>query len=235
MIIKYTSNIIASLAICLILLQSNVVAMDSDTYRIRPDVLDEAGGYSSSENYKIWHNLGESPTGPSESETYRINAGFWQDETPYLSFSISSPTLAFGHLSDSSVSTQNTTLSISTNAVLGYNVQAYDDTPTGIAYGMIDGTRKIADATTPNNYIDLPPAGVEHYGVKVTGTHSASGYADGTKINSLNSESQTQIGSYNSFISGDTLLVEYRASISNLSPASSNYQTITTFICTGNF
>jgi hypothetical protein len=232
---SHKTVVIISIILFLTSQVSSIFAMDSDTYRIRPDVLDESGGYSSSENYMIWHNLGESPTGPSQSETYRINSGFWQDETPYLSFSISLSVLNFGHITDSAVSTQNTTLTVSTNAVLGYSVQAYDDTPVGINYGMVDGTKKIADATLPNNYIDLPSAGVEHYGVKVTGTHAAVGYASGTKINSLNNESQTEVGSYNSFISGDILSVEYRASISNLSPASSNYQTITTYICTGNF
>ena len=213
----------------------NALAMDSDTYRVRPDVLNESGGYSSSDNYRVWHNLGESITGASQSESYRINSGFWQDETPYISFSISSSTLNFGTLSDAAVSTQNTALTVSTNAISGYAVQAYDNTPVGITYGMIDGAKKIADATTPNNYVDLPLAGTEHYGVKVTGTHASAGYATGTKINSLNDNSQTEIGSYGSFISGDSLQVQYRASIASLSPAAYNYQTITNFICTGNY
>lgn len=211
------------------------MAMDSENYRTKPDVINEAGGYSQSANYRVWHNLGESPVGASASESYRINSGFWQDETPYISFSISSASLDFGTLSDSSVSTQSTSLSVSTNAVGGYAVEAYDNTSVGIAYGMVDGSNEIADATTPNSYIDLPSAGTEHYGVKVTGTHAASGYAAGTKINSLNNENQTEIGSYSSFISDDILSVEYRASITSLSPAASNYQTITTFICTGHY
>jgi len=218
-----------------VVISFHVFAMDSDSYQIAPDVLNESGGTSDSENYRLFTNFGESPTGVSDSATYRMHAGFLQADNPYISFTVSDNSLDFGVLSTGAVSTRNTTLTISTNAMFGYSVDAYDDTSVGIAYGMVNGANKIADATTPNVYIDLPLAGVEHYGITVTGTHAAAGYVGGTKINSLNDTSRTEIGSYTSYIAGDTMTIQYRASISNISEADNGYRTTTTFICTGEF
>lgn len=210
-------------------------AMNSDNYKVPIDVLGQTGGESSSANYKIQHNLGETITGSSSSVSYKLNSGYIQYDKPVLIFSISDSSVNFGTLSTSSVSTGNITLTISTSSLWGYSVRAYDDTSSGIANGLVDGTKKIADATTPNVYVSIPSAGTEHYGIVVTGTHAASGYAAGTKINSLDNTTWVDIGSSSDFISGDTLTVQYRASISNLSPAGANYQAVTTFICTGNF
>jgi len=220
---------------CLVTVGDVVFAMDSAAYRIAPDVLNESGGTSDSANYRLFTNLGESPTGASDSAAYRIHAGFLQADNPYISFTVSDNSLDFGVLSTGAVSTRDTTLTISTNAMFGYSVDAYDDTSVGIAYGMVNGANKIADATTPNVYINLPLAGVEHYGITVTGTHAAAGYAGGTKINSLDNTNRTEIGSYTSYIAGDTITVQYRASISNISEADNGYRTTTTFICTGEF
>jgi hypothetical protein len=233
--IKYLIKIIAGLALVLILFQFRALAMDSSTYRVNPDVLNESGGYSSSSSYRIWHNLGESPTGISESATYRIGAGFLQPDDQVLSMVISSNGLNFGVLSSSLVSAQSFTVTISTDYSNGYTLNAYDNTPSGIANGLVNGAKKIADATTPNNYINLPIAGVEHYGVVVTGTHAAAGYTSGTKINSLDDTTWIEIGSYNNYIDNDVYNVEFRAGISNTSPAGINYQTVTAFIVTANF
>jgi hypothetical protein len=232
---KYLIKIIAGLALSLILLQLRVFAMESSVYRVSPDVLNESGGYSSSSSYRIWHNLGESPTGTSESATYRIGAGFLQPDDQVLSMIISSNSLDFGVLSSSLVSTQSFTVTISTDYSNGYTLNAYDNTPSGITNGLINGAKKISDATTPNNYINLPIAGVEHYGIVVTGTHAATGYASGTKINSLDDSTWIDIGSYDNYANNDVYNVEFRASISDTSHASINYQAVTNFIVTANF
>lgn len=209
--------------------------MDSAHYSVPKDVLNEAGGVSSSTHYKIIHNLSETPTGVSSSTNYKVNAGFLTDETPILTFSISSNSVNLGTLRSDIVSAGNITLLLSTNAQSGYSIQAYDDTPAGISNGFVSGAAKVADATTPNNYIDLPSAGVEHYGIVVTGTHAAAGYLTGTKINSMDNSTWVDIGSYGGFIAEDGLTVQYRASVTAITPASLNYQTISTFIATGNF
>lgn len=210
-------------------------AMNSDNYNVPIDILGEAGGTSTSSNYKIQHNLGEVITGSMTSTSYKLNSGYIQSDKPVLIFSMSESSIDFGTLSSGSVSTGNTILTISTSSLWGYSVQAYDNTPAGIANGLVDGSKEIVDATTPNVYIALPSAGTEHYGIVVTGTHVASGYVTGTKINSLDNTTWGEIGSHNSFIADDTLTVQYRASITQLSPAGANFQAVTTFIVTGNF
>lgn len=224
-------------AVILIITTANISsAMQSASYRIAPDVLNETGGYSSSETYALWHNLGEGVvTGETASASYRSHQGFYTTDVPILAMSISEINLDFGLFSISSVSTQNTNLTISTNALTGYSVQSYDNTSAGSANGMLSGSKKIADATTPNNFLDLPTAGTEHYGITVTGTHADSDYVGGTKINSLDNTTWADIGSHTSYVAGDVLTVQYRASISLTTPASDNYQALTTFIVTGNF
>lgn len=217
------------------LLATNIFAMNSSSYQVGSDVLNEAGGVSSSANYKIVSNLGESLIGSSSSSNYKINAGFLTDETPVLNFSVSASTINLGTLTSSFTNADSITLTISTNAIGGYSIQAYDNTSAGIAYGLVAGTNKVADATTPGTFINIPSAGTEHFGVVVTGNHAFSGYASGTKMNSLNSTSLSDIASYTSFISDDTLTVQYRASISSSTPASSSYQSVTSYIATGNF
>lgn len=219
----------------LFILPIHSLAMSSTNYQINIDEFNESGGSSSSTNYQIWSNLGEQVTGTTESANYKVHQGFITTETPILIFSISGNSISFGTLTSDSVKTGNITLTLSTNAASGYSVQAYDNTTAGIANGLISVTSELADATTPNSYINLPSAGTEHYGVTVTGTHATSGYSSGTKINSLDNTTWVDIGSYSGFISDDVLTVQYRASISGLSPASSNYQAISTFVATGNF
>jgi len=211
------------------------MAMESTTYKVDPDVLNQAGDFSDSANYRLWHNLGESITGETGSDSYRIHQGYWRPEPPGLFFSISSDTVNFGTFSTAGVSAQSITVTVSTGYNKGFNVQAYDNTPTGIIYGLIADTEKIADATTPSNYINLPLAGVEHYGITVTGSHAASGYAGGTKINSMDNTSLIDIGGCNHKISNDTYNVEFRASISEETTAHDNYSATTTFIVTGNY
>lgn len=224
------------IVIFLVISCSNAFAsMQSTNYKIGSDVFGEVGGTSSSTNYKMTANVGESVTGVSSSTNYKAHQGYLTTEIPVLNFAISNNTITFGTLTSIDVKTGETTLTISTNALGGYNVRAYDNTPAGISNGLISGTKKIADATTPNVYITLPSSGTEHFGIVATGTHAASGYASGTKINSLDDTTYTDIGSYADFISDDTLTVQYRASISSATPASNTFQSTTTYIASGNF
>ena len=214
---------------------SPVLAMDSTNYQISPDVLDESGGYSTSTNFKLYQNLGETTTHEAESTNYKLYQGFLQPDKAVLSFNISPDAVDFGTLTPSLVSSGNITIRVSSSSKLGFSVKAYDNTDPGIANGLIYYTQKIADATTPNNYIGLPLAGTEHYGITVTGTHAASGYAGGTKINSLDDTSWVDIGSYNNKVNNDTYTVNFRAGASEDTAAGSSYTAVTTFILTVNY
>jgi hypothetical protein len=213
----------------------NIFAMDSSSYQVESDVLNESGGYTASSNYRILGNLGESITGVSSSDNYKIYQGFLTTEVPILNFSISNNIINLGTLTSIDTKTATTTLTVSTNAISGYNVRAFDGTPAGITNGLMSGIKKIADATTPNVFIDLPSSGIEHFGIVATGNHASLGYASGTKINSLDNTTWADIASFTGFISEDVITVQYRASISDATPASGNFQSIATYIATGNF
>lgn len=205
------------------------------TYKIPKDVLNEAGGASNSDNYKVVHNLGESVIGSSSSLNYKLNSGFLQPDKAVLIFTISTNTANLGTLTTGSVNTANVTLTTSTSGINGYAVQAYDNTTPGIANGLLDGGKKISDATTPDTFVNNPGAGTEHYGIIVAGTHADAGYASGAKTNSLDDVTNVNIASYTDFIASDSQTVIFRASITDVSPAGANYGAIATFICTASF
>lgn len=234
--IKKISKLI--IVILFIFVISNVcyAQMSSVNYKVPKDVLNQTGGTSQSDNYMILHSLGESSIGYMSSTNFQLDSGFIQsEEEGFLSFTISKNSISFGTFSTSTVSTDNLTLTTSTSSTRGYAIFAYDNTQAGIANGLIDGTKKIADATTPNIYIDLPSAGTEHYGVKVTGLNADAGYATGTKINSMDNTTWIDIASYNSFIEDDEQTVEFRVSISEITPAGSDYKATSTFVCVGKY
>lgn len=226
---------IARFIIIFFLICDPVFAMDSSNYSIPKDVLNQTGGISSSDNYTIEHNLGESVIGTSSSGSYKESSGYLEPDLDVLIFTIDDNTVDLGLLSDSSVATANTILTVSTSSLKGYTVKAYDDTQVGIDYGLVDGDNNISDATTPNVFINNPAPGVEHYGLTVAGVHANTNYASGTKINSLNNTNLSDIGSYDNFIANDTLNIQYRASISNQTSAGANYRANPIYICTGNF
>lgn len=205
------------------------------TYKIPKDVLNEAGGTSNSVNYKVIHNLGESVIGSSTSANYKLNSGFLQPEKPVLIFTISTNSATLGTLSTGSVSTADVTLTTSTSAIGGYSIRAYDNTSAGIANGLLDGTKKISDATTPDSFVANPGAGTEHYGIIVTGTHADAGYAGGTKTNSMDDATNISVASYTDFISSDSQTVTFRASITATSVSAPNFTATATVICTANF
>jgi len=215
---------------------SPVFAMESTNYRVSPDVIDEGGGIGSDGTYRIYNNIGESAvTGDVSSINYRIWQGFLQPDMSTIYMTISNPTINFGKLRFDTVSTGSTVVTIGSNSNNGYSLRAYDNTSVGIANGLIEGANKIADATTPNTFINFPLAGTEHYGITVTGTHADSGYAAGTKINSLDDSTWINVGSYTHVTKNDSYTIEYRTSISEDTNISQNYQAITTYILTVNY
>ena len=64
--------------------------MQSGTYKIESDSLNDAGADSSSSSYRLNDTLGEVGTGDSNSSTYYMHAGYLQMQESYIS--ISSPT-----------------------------------------------------------------------------------------------------------------------------------------------
>lgn len=224
------------LGIFLILgIYSPIFAMNDGTYQISPDVLNQTGDYTSGDGYRLWHNLGESVTGTATGSGYIIHEGFLQPDVQELSISFSASSIDFGTLSLLAANEQDINITIINSIAKGYALQAYDNTPAGIAYGLIDGTNTIADATTPGVYINLPGAGIEHYGITVIGTNADPGYSSGTKINSMDNISPINIGSYNGYTSGDIFNIKFIAGIADDTEPAQNYQALTTFILTANY
>ncbi len=91
--IQLTLRILAYICLASFLTIGNYPAlayvMESSNYRIQSDSLNIGGSLGTSENYKIEDTVGEIATGPSESSSYKLKAGYQQMQEVYLS--ISSP------------------------------------------------------------------------------------------------------------------------------------------------
>ncbi len=90
--IKTTENrlitVIAVFIMFLLFLKVDAYVMGSNNYQIVSDSINFGGGESVSSNYNLNDTLGEIATGHSESASYKMRAGFWQMQAPYISINV---------------------------------------------------------------------------------------------------------------------------------------------------
>jgi hypothetical protein len=86
-------------------------------------------GIPSSSNYSVSSTIGQTAPGLYSSSGYRVKAGFQYIHSiiPF-SFSISSISINFGHLTVGTPSTQTNTLTVSAGGAGGYQVKASENT-----------------------------------------------------------------------------------------------------------
>ena len=185
--------------------------MSSSTYRIYADVISIGGGTFSSSTYSLNGTLGEPTIGIITSSTYEIKGGFQymeiseEGDTATISLEMSSSTLNLGNLSTSTVSQATTTATVTTNSSDGFS----------LTISEVDG-----DGLDPVGDDDTVTAGLEEYGVAVTGTYAY--YA-----NDLSVEART-LAQSSGIVTADETDVTFKASISSTSTLGTTYtQTIT--------
>jgi hypothetical protein len=115
----------------------------SSSYRLESDSVNFAGGLSSSTNFSLESTAGEVATGPSDSATYQLRAGYQQMQEVFLSMTDAlalSMAPAIGGLTGG-VSNGSTSVSVLTDSPAGYqlSIQA------SAAPAMRKGTDTIAD------------------------------------------------------------------------------------------
>jgi len=184
--------------------------MSSSTYRIYADVISIGGGTFSSSTYSLNGTLGEPTIGIITSSTYEIKGGFQymdisaEGGTATISLEMSSSTLNLGNLSTSTVSQATTTATITTNSNDGFT----------LTISEVDGAGLL-----PVSGIAVT-AGLEEYGVAVTGTYAY--FADDLPV-----EPRT-LAQSSGTVTTDETDVTFKASISSTSTLGTSYtQTIT--------
>jgi len=110
-----------NLMLAILLLPISVwAAMSSTNYYIYADSVETGGGLSAGGVYSLEDTLGEGIISQTGGTTYIINAGYQAMVFGSLSMNISSNAINLGTLSTTTVITNTTTVTISTDAADGY-------------------------------------------------------------------------------------------------------------------
>lgn len=177
--------------------------MSSATYEIYADVVADGGVLSTGGTFSLEDTVGESPVGSMTGGVYEVRGGYQFMTTGTISMSISDAALSLGELSASSVKTDSTIVTITTDNDSGYTLST----------GAISGTsiQAVADGTVT--------AGSEEYGVAAAG-------ADALLVGDVAITSALSVASSATPAAGNQTTLTFKASISGSSVAGSYTQTI---------
>lgn len=156
--------------------------MSSTGYEIQSDSINIGGGLSVSDSYISESTVGEIATGPSDSSTYRLRAGYQQMQEVYLSMTPPTDVEMTPQLGGLSAGTSNgsTTITVITDSPAGYQlVIAAENNP-----AMQSPTATIADYV-PSGGADFSfttsPAQA-HFGFSPSGVDIVSTYRDNESV-----------------------------------------------------
>lgn len=104
--------------------------MKSEDYMIRMPNFNFASGSVTSDEYKLGFTGGENAIGLSESDGYRLRAGFWYIKSiiPF-GFSLTPTSINFGTLTAGTPVTDNIVLTVSSGGAGGYRVTVQENKP----------------------------------------------------------------------------------------------------------
>ena len=158
--------------VALLLLQTaGAQVMSSPSYQLQSDSVNTGGGFSSSTNYIQESTVGEIATGPSDSTTFSLRAGYQQMQEVFLSLSTPTDVVMTPELGGLTGGTSNgsTTVTVITDSPSGYQmtIEAENDP----AMQLSGGGDSIADysAVGVADYTFGIAATDEHFGFSPTG------------------------------------------------------------------
>ena len=178
--------------------------MSSTNYTIFADSIDSGGVLSTGGVYSLQDTIGESPVGSTTSSVYEVIGGYQAMDLGGLSISIDTATIDLGSLSTAQVSTSSAVVSVTSDASDGYV----------LSVASIGGSSLTAVSD------GAVSAGVEEYGVAVSGSHAA--FADDRAI-----AASLNLASSGSAATSAQTTLTFKASISGASTAGSRSQSIT--------
>jgi hypothetical protein len=128
MVTKVSSSLVLAAVftiITMLLLQvAGAQVMTSPSYQLQSDSINIGGGYSSSTNYVQESTVGEIATGPSDSTSFSLRAGYQQMQEVYLSLSAPTDVVMSPNLGGLTGGTSNgsTTVTVLTDSPAGYQM-----------------------------------------------------------------------------------------------------------------
>lgn len=120
------------IVLCLVLLSISFICrakMESESFKINADVVGIGGDLGSSESYVLTDTVGETIIGPSNSENYGAQQGFWQMIGTEISLSIDSNTVDLGLVNPANSAEGQSVLSVITDAWGGYDLYINENHP----------------------------------------------------------------------------------------------------------
>ncbi len=229
--------------LCLLFVPGGIIQADtqSSNYKIWADVFSVGGTESGpSANYDLQDSIGEALilSSTSTSSNYGVKAGFrelYPDQ--YISLSLGSGTASFGTLSAAAVASASHTMTIDTNAPLGYSIVVSGATLTS-GGDTIDAIGGVAAASTPGTEqfgLNLVANTAPSVGAAVSGTApigaAVSPYAT---PNAFAYTSGSTVASATGVTNSAIFTVSYIVNIASATPAGT-YTTTLTYAATANF
>ncbi len=150
----------------------------SSNYQIQSDSINNGGGLSESDSFSLESTIGESATGPSDSTTYSLRAGYQQMQEVFISISDATEVFLSPDIGGLSGGTSNgsTSVVVTTDSPSGYSLTI--TTPNDPA--MNSPTDSIANypATTTPDFLFEVGDGEAFFGFTVEGIHAGSTFRD---------------------------------------------------------
>ncbi len=154
----------------------------SSNYQLQSDSINVGGGLSSSTNYVQESTVGEIATGPSDSATYSLKAGYQQMQEVYVSIAVSGDVTMSPALGGLSGGTSNgsTTVTVITDSPSGYRltIEAEND-PAMLRDGGGDSIADYNEGADPD-FTFSTAAGEAHLGYTPEGVDITQPFLDDT-------------------------------------------------------
>lgn len=152
--------------------------MTSPSYQLQSDSINVGGGLSSSTSYVQESTVGEIATGPSDSTTYSLRAGYQQMQEVYLSMSVPADVVMDNDIGGITGGTSNgsTTVTVITDSPAGYQLTIIAENDPA----MQSPTDTIADYSaggTPD-FIFTTAATDTHFGYSPSGVDIVQAFLD---------------------------------------------------------
>jgi len=216
--------------------------MSSPTYEIQSDSVNVGGGLATSASYDLEDTIGEIATGPSDSSSFSLRAGYQQMQAVFLSMSIPSDVTMLPSLGGLTAGTSNgsTTVTIITDSPSGYQLTiAAENSPAMQSY-----TNSIADYVpggVPDFTFTVGTADAR-FGFSPSGVHISDDFRDNTSVcgvGSLDSNLACWDGlattlatiaasAMRTSVTGATTTINFRVGIGNSGAVESGLYTATT-------
>ncbi len=127
----------------------------SGNYQIQSDSINVGGGLSTSTSYTQESTVGEIATGPADSTSYALRAGYQQMQEVYLSLMVSGDVLMLPSLPGITGGTANgsTTFTVLTDSPSGYQLSVQAENDPAMQYGAYSITDYDAGAEPDFSFI----------------------------------------------------------------------------------